>query len=96
LTGATTRAFAFALPDNVDRSAAAEMAHAFAGAIQSGKDVTVDGSKVTHIGQAGLQILLTGFASARQRGSKFDITQPSDSFNAAARLAGASGLLGLS
>lgn len=96
MTSSTTPAFEFALPENVDRSAAADMATAFAGAIQSGNDVEIDGSKVTQIGQAGLQILLSSFASAHQRRSKIEITQPSDPLNAAAKLAGASELLGLS
>lgn len=71
------------------------MANVFAGAIQAGKDIEIDASKVTQIGQAGLQILLSGMASANRRRSKIEITQPSDSFTAAARLAGASALLGL-
>lgn len=95
MTSSATPAFEFALPENVDRSAAADMASAFAGAIQTGKDIEIDGSKVTQIGQAGLQILLSGIVSANQRRLKIEITQPSDSFTAAAKLAGASALLGL-
>ncbi len=86
----------FTLPENVDRSAAASAAAAFAIAIKAGEDVKIDGSKVKQIGQAGLQILLSGFASANHRRSKIEITQPSDPLNAAAKLAGASLLLGLS
>ena len=75
------------LPDRCDRAAAEALVGDFVAALGSGP-IEVDASKVTHIGQAMLQLLL----SARRTADGLTIAS-SQALDEAARLTGLTGQL---
>ncbi|MEZ5541422.1 MAG: STAS domain-containing protein [Pseudomonadota bacterium] len=69
--------------------------HARLRAISSGRDVTLDGSRVTLIDTSGLQLLAALSRQVREQGHRLVWVSPSSVLVNTARLTGLSALLGL-
>jgi chemotaxis protein CheX len=82
------------LPEIIDRSAAETLAAELSAAVTPGASIEIDGSQVSRIGQAGLQVMLSGRMTATDCRASFDIIRPSKAFLDAAALAGLTAYLG--
>lgn len=83
------------LPAAVDRRAAPGLAVEISDALAKGSDLKLDGSAVQQLGQIGLQLLLSAFKTANSRDAEISIISPSTALLNAAKVAGASGHLGV-
>lgn len=83
------------LPAAVDRRAAPGLAVEISDALAKGSELKLDGSAVQQLGQIGLQLLLSAFKTANSRDATIAIVDPSPALLNAAKVAGASGHLGV-
>ncbi len=77
----------FPLPATLDTSAAGPLRHALLAGIERGEALRLDGAEVARIGQACLQVLASGRASALAGGLGFRIDNPSDALTRMIQLA---------
>ncbi|AXJ95029.1 MULTISPECIES: STAS domain-containing protein [unclassified Sphingomonas] len=66
------------LPATLDTSAASPLRHQLIASLDRGEAIRLDGSDVTRVGQACLQVLAAARAAAVARGLGFAIDDPSD------------------
>lgn len=83
------------LPAAVDRRAAPGLAVEISDALSKGSNLKLDGSAVQQVGQIGLQLLLSAFKTASNRDATIAIVDASPALLNAAKVAGASGHLGV-
>jgi chemotaxis protein CheX len=78
---------AFPLPATLDTSAATPLRHALLAGIERGEPLRLNGAEVVRVGQACLQVLASGRATASDRGLGFRIDDPSDALTRMIQLA---------
>jgi anti-anti-sigma regulatory factor len=83
------------LPAVIDRRAVSGLAVEISDVMAKGSHLELDGSAVQHVGQIGLQLLLSAFKTASSRDARVSITQPSAAILNAAKISGTLDLLGL-
>lgn len=83
------------LPAIMDRAALGPLARDMSDQCDRGEALVMDGSKVSRIGLAGLQLLTSAALAAREKDVAFEITEPSDELAGAAELSGLCGLFGM-
>lgn len=76
------------LAETLDTSAAGPLRHALLARADRGEALHLDGSEVTRIGQACLQVLASARATAVARGLAFRIDDPSEALDRMVALAG--------
>ncbi len=81
---------AIILPTIMDKASLPPLARDMAEHVDKGQPLLIDGAKVSRVGLAGLQLLVSGALAAQDRSVEFRLT------NASAELAGAASLSGLS
>ena len=86
---------AIILPATMDKGALPEIAREMAQLCDKGQPLLIDGSKVSRIGLAGLQLLVSGALAANDRSVEFKVTQASEELAGAATLSGLGAMLGL-
>ncbi len=75
------------LPATLDTTAAGPLRHALLARIERGEPLHLDGSEVTRIGQACLQVLASARATAAARGLAFRLDPRSDALGRMVTLA---------
>jgi anti-anti-sigma regulatory factor len=86
---------AIVLPATMDKGALPEIAREMAQLCDKGEALVIDGSKVSRIGLAGLQLLASGALAANDRSLGFSLTNASEELAGAASLSGLSATLGI-
>ena len=86
---------AIVLPATMDKGALPELAREMALLCDKGEALSIDGSKVSRVGLAGLQLLASGALAANDRALEFKITNASEELAGAATLSGLGAMLGI-
>lgn len=86
---------AIVLPATMDRASLIPLAQDMLERCEQSKPLLVNGSKVSRVGLAGLQLLVSGALAAQDKGLSFKLAEPSDELIGAASLSGLSALFGL-
>ena len=86
---------AIVLPATMDKGSIPLVARELMELCDKGEAIAIDGSKVSRIGLAGLQLLASGALTAQERGVDFKVTSASDELMGAASLSGLSTMFGL-
>jgi len=86
---------AIVLPATMDKGALPELAREMAQLFDKGEPLLIDGSKVSRVGLAGLQLLLSGALTANDRALEFKIANASEELAGAATLSGLGTMLGM-
>lgn len=86
---------AIILPATMDKGALPELAREMALLCDKGEALTVDGAKVSRIGLAGLQLLVSAALAAHDRSIEFTLTNASEELAGAATLSGLGAMLGI-
>ena len=86
---------AIILPATMDKGALPELAREMAQLCDKGEPLLIDGSKVSRVGLAGLQLLVSGVLAANDRSIEFKLTNASEELVGAATLSGLSTMLGI-
>ncbi|HEY1124282.1 MAG TPA: STAS domain-containing protein [Sphingobium sp.] len=86
---------AIMLPATMDKGALPELAREMAQLCDKGEPLLIDGAKVSRIGLAGLQLLVSGALAANDRGVEFKLTNASEELAGAAALSGLGAMLGI-
>lgn|GEM_PF-2144099 len=82
------------LPASLDTAAATPLLDAVREQLASAGDLHLDGSGVTELGQACLQVLLGARSAAAKAGLSFSLAQPSEAMSAMLKVAGCEDLAG--
>jgi len=86
---------AIILPATMDKVSLPPLAREMAALCDKGEAMLVDGSKVSRVGLAGLQLLVSAAREAKDRSVEFKLMQASDELAGAVSLSGLDTLLGL-
>lgn len=86
---------AIILPATMDKGALPEVVREMAALCDKGEAILIDGSKVSRIGLAGLQLLVSAVREAQDRSVDFKLNDVSDELAGAARLSGLDAMLGI-
>ncbi len=86
---------AIILPATMDKGSLPPLAREMAELCDKGETLEIDGSKVSRVGLAGLQLLASAAREARDRSVAFKLTDPSDELAGAATLGGLAAMLGI-
>ena len=86
---------AIILPGTMDKGALPEVAREMAHLCDKGEPLMIDGSKVSRIGLAGLQLLVSAALAANDRSIEFKLTSVSEELAGAATLSGLGVMLGI-
>ncbi len=86
---------AIILPATMDKASLLPLARDMASLCDQGQALLIDGSKVSRVGLAGLQLLVSGALAAQDRSVEFRLTDASDELAGAASLSGLSAMLGI-
>jgi len=84
----------FQLPASLDTAAATPLLDAVREQLAGAGDLHLDGSGVTELGQACLQVLLSARSAATKAGANFTLAQPSEAMSAMLKVAGCEDLAG--
>jgi anti-anti-sigma regulatory factor len=83
------------LPATMDKGALPALAREMAQLCDKGGPLLIDGSKVSRVGLAGLQLLVSGALAANDRSIEFKLTDASEELAGAATLSGLGAMLGI-
>jgi anti-anti-sigma regulatory factor len=86
---------AIILPATMDKAALQPLAREMTELCDTGEALIIDGSKVSRIGLAGLQLLVSAALAAQDRSVAFKISNASDELVGAASLSGLSTMFGI-
>lgn len=86
---------AIILPATMDKGSLPPLAREMMALCDKGEALVIDGSKVSRVGLAGLQLLASAALTARDRAVDFRIASPSDELVGAASLSGLSAMFGI-
>lgn len=86
---------AIILPATMDKVSLPPIAREMAELCDKGEALAIDGSKVSRVGLAGLQLLASAALAAQDRSVEFKVTGASDELAGAISLGGLSNMLGL-
>ena len=86
---------AIILPAIMDKASLLPLARDMAAHCDKGEALLIDGSKVSRVGLAGLQLLVSGAIAAQDRAVEFKLTDASDELAGAASLSGLTAMLGI-
>lgn len=86
---------AIILPATMDKVSLPPLAREMAALCDKGEALVIDGSKVSRVGLAGLQLLVSAAREAKDRSVEFKLTEASDELAGAAALSGLSTMLGI-
>ena len=86
---------AIILPATMDKASLAPLARDMAALCDKGEALVVDGSKVSRVGLAGLQLLVSAAREAQDHAVAFTLADPSDELAGAVALSGLGAMLGL-
>ncbi|MBO9669686.1 MAG: STAS domain-containing protein [Sphingobium sp.] len=86
---------AIVLPATMDKGALPELARQMTQLCDKGEPLLIDGSKVSRVGLAGLQLLVSGALAANESALEFKVTNASEELAGAATLSGLSAMLGI-
>ncbi len=86
---------AIILPATMDKGALPALAREMAALCDKSRPILIDGSKVSRVGLAGLQLLASAVREAQDRSVAFTLTDASDELAGAAKLSGLDAMLGI-
>ena len=86
---------AIVLPATMDKVSIPLVAREMMELCDKGEALVIDGSKVSRIGLAGLQLLASAALAAQDRSLEFKVTSASDELTGAASLSGLSTMFGI-
>lgn len=86
---------AIILPATMDKASLPPLAREMAALCDKGEALLIDGSKVSRVGLAGLQLLASAAREAQDRSVDFTLADASDELVGAASLGGLGALLGI-
>jgi anti-anti-sigma regulatory factor len=83
------------LPAVMDKGSLSPLAREMSEYCEKGEALVIDGAKVSRVGLAGLQLLVSAALAAKDRDVEFRISNPSEELQGAAVMSGLAGMFGL-